>query len=98
MLLEIVAQRYILGATELGRGKLLVSQVTGTLNVLIRSHHEQRATTGCTGDDTESLAVTFDIAIDGRVRADITYVNITRKEGLNLRWTGVKRLRLQLDV
>ena len=98
MLLEIVAQRHILGTSELGRGKFLVGQVAGGLNMLIRAHHKQRAAAGCTGYDTQSLAVTFNVAIDGRVGANVANVNITGKEGFNQRRARVKRFRLQLDV
>src|SRR3989442_3206038 len=55
MLLEVVAQRYILGTTHLGRRKLLVCQVLGTANMCTRSHDEQDTATRSTINNAQGL-------------------------------------------
>ena len=84
MLLQVVAERNVLGAAQLWGSKFFPRQVRRTIDVSPWSDNEQSAATRCACNDTESLSMAFDVAINGRVGSNIANVDSTGEERFDL--------------
>jgi hypothetical protein len=67
LVLQVPAQRDVLGPPELGVRQLLSAQVGGRADA--RPDDQERATGGAAGDDPDRLAVRLDVGVDRRVGA-----------------------------
>ncbi len=70
----------------------------GTVNMRIRTHDEQGTATRSTSNNAECRSVTFDVAVDRRVRTNVADINIIGKKCLYECRTRIEGLRLQVNV
>src|SRR2546430_6214876 len=93
ILLEIIAQRDILGTPKLRISKFFVGQVFGCLNVCSWTHNEQSSTARSCSNNPQRFTMTFHIAINSRAGANVANVNVTGKKRFNQRRTCIEGLR-----
>src|SRR2546427_1156700 len=98
MLLQVVAQRYVLRTAQLRSGEFLAAQVRGTLDVGPWSHDELSSPAGRSSDNAQRLAMTFHVAVDSRRWTYIANINLIGKESLNFRRASIEDLRLYLNL